>query len=112
MLPTQRYNPYIADGRVAVVRDSEKRILPAFILLLFLGAVGAHRFYIGRVASGLFLLFFNIVGIICAFSREDTIFGLGGLFLFSVGVWLIIDFIRIVVGSMTDGDDRTIKKWT
>ena len=87
-------------------------MLPAFILWFFLGGVGAHRFYIGRPVSGLILPLLTVGGFICAFARDDALSIIGDILLFCAGVWLVSDFIRIVVGSMTDGDDRTIKKWT
>ena len=52
---------------------SDKRILPAFLFCFLLGAFGAHRFYVGKVGTGIlqFLTF-------------------GGL-----GVWAIIDFTSV-----------------
>ncbi|MBR2050662.1 MAG: TM2 domain-containing protein [Rikenellaceae bacterium] len=36
----------------------------AYILLIFLGALGAHRFYIGKIGSGLLYLFtFGLLGV-------------------------------------------------
>ncbi|MCV6604820.1 MAG: TM2 domain-containing protein, partial [Porticoccaceae bacterium] len=32
---------------------TEKRILPAFLLCLFLGPLGIHRFYAGKVGTGI-----------------------------------------------------------
>lgn len=70
--------------------ESEKRILPAVLLCFFFGIFGAHRFYVGKRGTGLLQLF-----------------TLGGL-----GIWAMIDFIMIIVGAFTDGDDNKIVHWT
>ena len=70
--------------------ESEKRILPAVLLCFFFGIFGAHRFYVGKRGTGLLQLF-----------------TLGGL-----GIWAMIDFIMIIVGAFTDGDDNKIVDWT
>ena len=36
-----------------VAAESDKRILPAFILCFFLGIFGAHRFYAGKIGTGI-----------------------------------------------------------
>ena len=69
---------------------TEKRILPAFLLCLFLGIVGAHRFYVGKIGTGILQLF-----------------TLGGL-----GIWALIDFIMIIVGAFTDKEGNKITQWT
>jgi TM2 domain-containing membrane protein YozV len=69
---------------------SEKRILPAFLLCFFLGVFGAHRFYVGKIGTGLLQLV-----------------TLGGL-----GIWALIDFIMIIVGSFTDKQGSKITQWT
>ena len=69
---------------------SEKRILPAFLLCFFLGVFGVHRFYAGKVGTGILQLV-----------------TLGGL-----GIWALIDLVMIVVGAFTDGDGEKITEWT
>ena len=69
---------------------SEKRILPAFLLCFFVGVFGAHRFYVGKVGTGIIQLL-----------------TLGGL-----GIWAFIDFILIIVGAFTDKEGNKITQWT
>lgn len=69
---------------------SDKRILPALLLCFFVGFLGVHRFYVGKVGTGILQLF-----------------TLGGF-----GIWAFIDFIMIVVGAFTDRDGRKLILWT
>jgi len=69
---------------------SEKRVLPAALLCFFVGVFGAHRFYVGKVGTGLVQLF-----------------TIGGL-----GIWWLIDMILILTGSFRDKDGRKIDVWT
>ena len=67
---------------------STKSMAPAAILCFFLGNFGAHRFYVGKVGTGVLML--------CT---------LGAL-----GIWTIVDFIMIVVGSFKDKDGLSLKR--
>jgi len=69
---------------------TEKRILPAFLLCFFLGFLGVHRFYVGKIGTGIL-----------------QIVTLGGL-----GIWTLIDFIMIIVGAFTDKEGNKITQWT
>jgi TM2 domain-containing membrane protein YozV len=69
---------------------SEKRILPAFLLCFFFGVLGVHRFYVGKIGTGILQLV-----------------TLGGL-----GIWALIDFIMIIVGASTDKGGNKITAWT
>jgi len=69
---------------------SEKRILPAFLLCFFAGPLGVHRFYVGKVKTGVLQLV-----------------TLGGL-----GVWSLIDFVKIIMGTFTDEAGNKIVRWT
>jgi TM2 domain-containing membrane protein YozV len=69
---------------------SEKRILPALLLCFFFGMFGAQRFYVGKIGTGILQLV-----------------TLGGL-----GIWVLIDFIMIIVGAFTDKEGNKITQWT
>ena len=67
--------------------DSEKNWLVTLLLCLFLGTLGIHRFYAGKTGTGILQLL-----------------TLGGC-----GIWVLIDFIMILVGKFTDKDGNEIK---
>ena len=74
----------------AMAPATDKRILPAFLLCFFVGLFGAHRFYVGKVGTGI-----------------AQIFTIGGL-----GIWTLIDLIMIITGSFTDKNGVRIREWT
>lgn len=64
----------------------DKGFVPAILLCFFLGALGLHRFYVGKIGTGILMLL-----------------TLGGF-----GIWVIIDFVMIVIGKFTDKDGRAL----
>jgi len=69
---------------------TDKKILPAFLLCFFFGFLGAHRFYVGKVGTGIL-----------------QIVTLGGL-----GIWALIDFIMIIIGKFSDKEGKLLTEWT
>ena len=67
---------------------SDKKMVPAALLCFFLGGLGVHRFYVGKIGTGILM-----------------IFTLGGL-----GIWLIIDFIMILTGSFKDKEGKDLDR--
>ena len=66
---------------------SDKEFLPTLLLCLFVGMLGVHRFYVGKIGTGVAM-----------------IFTLGG-----VGIWVLVDFILICIGSFRDIEGRVVK---
>ena len=64
-----------------------KSKLVTFLLCFFFGGLGVHRFYLGKIGTGIVQL------LTC-----------GGC-----GIWALIDFIMILVGSFTDAEGNPIK---
>ena len=66
--------------------QSDKNWLATLLLCLFLGGIGVHRFYVGKVGTGILQLI-----------------TLGGC-----GIWTLIDLIMIITESFTDKDGNKI----
>ncbi|MFE0151824.1 TM2 domain-containing protein [Nonomuraea sp. NPDC059007] len=62
--------------------------LVAVLLCFFLGVLGVHRFYVGKIGTGILQLI-----------------TLGGF-----GIWVLIDFIMILVGAFKDKQGQPLAK--
>ncbi|MGR3634226.1 MAG: TM2 domain-containing protein [Limimaricola soesokkakensis] len=71
------------------VTNQSKSVGVAYLLLIFLGGLGVHRFYLGRTGSGVAMLLLFVLGWLTA------IFIIGYLFLLSVGIWWLVDLFLI-----------------
>ena len=85
---------------------SPKSRLAVALLASFLGTLGLHRFYIGKIGSGIAILLLGILG-----WATTWVFGFGFIFLAIAGVWVFIDFIIALFGAMRDSEGRLIKNW-
>ena len=66
---------------------SEKSWVATLLLCFFLGGIGVHRFYVGKVGTGILQLI-----------------TLGGC-----GIWTIIDLIHIIQNQMPMADGTPLK---
>ena len=85
---------------------SPKSRLAVVLLAWFLGTFGVHRFYLGKTRTGLAILVLGFVG-----WATTWILGFGFLFLAAAGIWVAIDFIMALLGTMKDKDGKPIKRW-
>ncbi len=68
--------------------ESNKSRLAATLLCLFVGIFGVHRFYVGKIGTGILLLLLSSTGI--------------------GEIWCLIDLILILCGQFKDSDDNLI----
>lgn len=71
------------------VTNEAKSTGVAYLLWIFLGGLGAHRFYIGRPGSGLAILVLMVVGIVL------SPIGVGTLLLVPAVIWVLVDAFLI-----------------
>ncbi len=67
--------------------SSEKSGLACLLLLLFVGWLAAHRFYVGKIGTA--ILFILTAG--------------------ELGIWWLIDLIMLITGAFTDSQGRKVK---
>ena len=66
----------------------QKSWLVALLLCFFLGMLGAHRFYVGKVGTAIL-----------------QIVTFGGL-----GLWVLIDFVMIILGKFSDKQSQPLAR--
>ncbi len=72
-----------------MANTSDKSRAVTLVLGLVLGVFGGHRFYVGKIGTGLLML--------CT---------AGGL-----GIWYLVDNIMIASGAFRDAEGRLITRW-
>ncbi len=65
---------------------SEKNWVATLLLCFFLGSLGVHRFYVGKIGTGILWL----------------------ITLGFLGIGTLVDFIKIIIGKFTDKDGNLI----
>ena len=68
-------------------QKSDKGFVPMILLCFFLGGLGVHRFYAGKIGTGILMLL-----------------TFGGF-----GLWSLIDFVIIATGNFKDKNGLKIK---
>jgi TM2 domain-containing membrane protein YozV len=102
---------------------SNKSRAATAVLAFFLGTLGVHRFYLGKISTGLTILILGIVGwvfvvlgIITAATTQSlgsllTLMILGYVLISAIGLWAFIDFIIALIGGFRDRDGNEVKNW-
>lgn len=72
-----------------MANGSDKNRTVALLLCLFVGTLGIHRFYVGKVGTGVLWL---LTGGLC-------------------GIGWIVDLIMIITGSFADNDGMKLETW-
>lgn len=68
---------------------SDKSRLAAALLCWFVGVLGIHRFYVGKVGTGILML----------------------VTLGAFGIWALIDLVVILLGSFRDKSGKALQNW-
>ena len=74
------------EGEATTTAASDKSKTTALLLCLFLGGIGVHRFYLGYTLFGVIQLLTLGVG----------------------GIWTLIDFVRLITGSLKDHEGKDL----
>ena len=75
------------NSRSTKTGNSEKSFVATLILCILFGSLGVHRFYVGKVGTGILMLL-----------------TFGGL-----EIWTLVDIIVIAVGNFKDSNGLPIK---
>ncbi len=75
--------------KASVANTSPKSFPAAALLCFFLGSLGIHRLYVGKVGTGILMII--------------TFAGLG--------IWTLIDLIMIVFGNFKDKKGRYVQRF-
>ena len=79
----------VAPTKTVAPNASPKSRLAALLLCIFVGGLGIHRFYVGKIGTGVLRLL------------TAGCFGIGAL----------VDLIMIACGTFTDSDGKPVTDW-
>jgi TM2 domain-containing membrane protein YozV len=84
----------MGQGQMMMAQNPPKQLLIGVLLALFLGAFGAHNFYLGYTGRAVAQLLITVLT-----------FGLGGII---TGIWALIELIMMATGSLPDAEGRPL----
>lgn len=110
--PDELYaNTYTEEDRLAFENQptSHKKFLVAWALALFLGPVGAQRYYLGYFPTAVFKTLLLTGGLVLVGLNFISVgFSLVGI----VSAWTIIDLFLLLSGTMRDKADHRLAGFT
>lgn len=83
------------------VTNDAKSPVVAYLLLIFLGGFGAHRFYLGKTGTAITMLILFILGWV------TLVIGVGLVMLGAVGIWCFVDIF--LIPGMIQEDKEAIR---
>lgn len=104
-------NTYTEEDRRAFENQptSHKKFLTAWLLALFLGPVGAQRYYLGHFPTAVLKTALLCSGTVLLILDAESV----GLALIGVvGAWTIIDLFLLLSGSIRDRSDHRLDGFT
>ena len=101
----------MADGK------SDKSNVVALVLYLVIGPLGAHRFYVGKIGTGVLQLLACVLPILIAFQVMGNQSGgasmalalLALAMLAALVIWLLVDGALILMQKFTDKSGNPLK---
>ena len=101
----------MADGK------SDKSNVVALVLYVIVGPLGAHRFYVGKIGSGVAQLLCCVVPVVLAFQLIADATGsaarpmalLALAILAGLVIWVLVDGVQILRQKFTDSKGNTLK---
>ena len=91
-------NPTAPTKEAENIRDSivkenikKKNAIAADLLAMFLGVLGLHDFYLGRIACGVTKIILYAISYMMAFNLNGFSFLIG----FTIDIWILVDMIKI-----------------
>ncbi len=78
--------------------ESERNMYIAAALAFFLGSIGIHDFYLGYTKRGIIKVVLTVALAIIVIGPAIS------------SIWSLVDFIKILSGSMTDSDGKKLTK--
>ncbi|WP_191089727.1 NINE protein [Nesterenkonia ebinurensis] len=104
-------NTYTEDDRQAFENqpESEKKFLIAWALALFLGPLGAQRYYLGYIPTAVLKTTLCCAGAVLMTAGVTNI---GSALIGVVGAWTVIDLFLLLSGTMRDQADHRLSGYT
>jgi len=97
---------------------SPKRILTAMLLAIFLGALGAHNFYLGHIWKGILKIIMTLLWLPSfaiawsySFRFNEALFYLSLAMMITPLIWSFVELIIIVCGKAKDSKGFPVTEW-